>query len=242
MSIEPIEIVNSIFSLLAVIVFALVGLIIILRYFQYKNKTLLLMGIAWAMMGLPWVPSSVALIVYLSTNQFLPLWLYLILGYPLIPIYLILFSTVLTQIKYKERQKQVFLVFLLFGIIFEILFITFLIIDPLILAEPTSSPVDIDFGGFMMGYLVIALLISVIMGILIAKESLKSDDPDVKLKGKFILLAFIIFLIAAALDALLPITFIALPIVRILLISTAILFYIGLFTPEWLKKRILKEK
>ena len=94
----------------------------------------------------------------------------------------------------------------------------------------------------MMGYLVIALLISVTMGILIAKESIKSDDPDVKLKGKFILLAFIIFLIAAALDALLPITFIALPIVRILLISTAILFYIGLFTPEWLKKRILKER
>ena len=83
MVLELIEIINSIFSILAVTVFAAVGLIIIVRYFEYKNKTLLIMGIAWSLMGVPWLPSSVALIFNLLTNQFLPLWLYLILGYPL---------------------------------------------------------------------------------------------------------------------------------------------------------------
>jgi len=49
-------------------------------------------------------------------------------------------------------------------------------------------------------------------------------------------------LIGAALDALLPITFIALPIVRILLITSAIIFYFDFFLPSWMKRVFMKEK
>ncbi len=242
MTLELIEIINSFFSLLSVTVFAIVGIIIIIRYFEYMNKNLLYMGAAWAIMGLPWLPSAVAFIVYLASSQFLPLWLYLILGYPLVPVQIILFSIVLTEAKYKEKQRLIVLFLTLFGAVFEIFFFTFLFVNPLFLAEPTLSPVDIDFGGIMIGCLVTFLILNVSMGILIGRESLKSEIPEVRLKGKFILSAFIIVLFGAGIDAILPITFIALPVVRILLILTAILFYFGFITPDWLKKRLLDKK
>jgi len=66
------------------------------------------------------------------------------------------------------------------------------------------------------------------------------------LKGKFIILAMLFFAIGTGLDGLKPILFpdyigLVLVINRLILISSAITFYIGFTLPNWVKKLFLKE-
>ena len=77
------------------------------------------------------------------------------------------------------------------------------------------------------------------MGVLIAINSIKSDTPEIKLRGKFLLAAFISWSFGAIADATIPLTVITLPIIRIILITSAIEFYIGFVLPDWIKKRLL---
>ena len=77
------------------------------------------------------------------------------------------------------------------------------------------------------------------VGILIAINSIKSDTPEIKLRGKFLMAAFISWTFGAIADATLPLNFVTLPIIRIILITSAIEFYIGFVLPDWVKKRLL---
>ena len=79
-----------------------------------------------------------------------------------------------------------------------------------------------------------------IPGILIARESLKSEDREIKLKGRFLLIAFISWTIGALMDAALDPNIITLTIARLILISSAIEFYCGFLLPERIKKIFLK--
>ena len=79
-----------------------------------------------------------------------------------------------------------------------------------------------------------------IPGILIARESLKSDDKEIKLKGRFLLAAFISWTIGAIMDAALQPNIITLTIARLILISSALEFYTGFLLPEKVKKIFLK--
>jgi hypothetical protein len=81
-------------------------------------------------------------------------------------------------------------------------------------------------------------------GLKFAQNSLKSEDRDVKLKGKLLRAAFITFTIAALLDALLGMIFadpadpfLALMVVitRVLLIISALEFYGGFILPKWMR-------
>jgi hypothetical protein len=72
-----------------------------------------------------------------------------------------------------------------------------------------------------------------ISGILIARQSIRSEKPEIKLKGKFLLIAFILFVIGAFADAVLLLTVITLPIIRIILISSSVLFYFGFILPKF---------
>ena len=84
------------------------------------------------------------------------------------------------------------------------------------------------------------ILSTLVLGILIALNSIKAEEPEIKLRGKFLLIAFISWTVGAIFDASVPLTFVTLPIVRILLISSAIEFYIGFVLPDWIKTRFLK--
>ncbi|MHA1467605.1 MAG: hypothetical protein ACTSP6_05940, partial [Promethearchaeota archaeon] len=63
--------------------------------------------------------------------------------------------------------------------------------------------------------------------------------PEIKLRGKFLMAAFISWTFGAIADAIIPLTVITLPIIRIILITSAIEFYIGFVLPDWIKKRLL---
>jgi len=84
------------------------------------------------------------------------------------------------------------------------------------------------------------ILIFIITGIHFSLASLKSKNLEVKLKGKFLLLAFISFTIGASIEVLVHLNSFTVIITRSILISNAIEFYLGFIMPEWMKKSLLK--
>jgi len=240
MVLELVDLLNGIFSLIFVVISTLVGLITAAKYFKTKNRILLLVGVSWILIVCPWWPSATSAFIALATGEGLELRMYLLLGNLFVPLFLILFIGAFTEIYFHEKQKIFLLIFAIIGIIVEIYLIYFVIVDPKVLGE-LHGIVDIEFKGFWRYYLIFDILIVLIIGIAIAVNSLKSEDKVIKLRGKFLLAAFISWTLGAIFDASVELDLITLPLIRILLISSAIEFYIGFVMPDLVKNRFIRE-
>jgi hypothetical protein len=79
-----------------------------------------------------------------------------------------------------------------------------------------------------------------IIGFVFVKESLKSDKPEIRLKGKLLFLAFLSFIIGTTTEIInLPLIIIV--IGRVILIFSAFAYYCGFMLPRWIKELLLKE-
>ena len=87
MAITDVEFVNGLFSLVYVIIAAIVGLVIASRYFKYKQRVLLLMGLNFIFIGCPWWPSSLSFLLALITGKGLTFETYVIIGNATVPIF-----------------------------------------------------------------------------------------------------------------------------------------------------------
>jgi hypothetical protein len=81
-----------------------------------------------------------------------------------------------------------------------------------------------------------------ITGTLFGRKSLRSDNPEIKLKGKLLIIAFWSFFIGAIFEIISHISIIILIVGRIILISSAIEFYSGFLLPNWMKKLLLSKE
>jgi len=93
-----------------------------------------------------------------------------------------------------------------------------------------------------------------VTGITFARKSIKSENKEVRLKGKLLQFAFVAFTIAALLEKTIrsillgivftdptnPVLSIALVVDRLLLILSAIAFLGGFLLPNWMKKILTK--
>lgn len=241
MAFNPLDIINGIFSFIFVIISLVVGFLILLRYFRYKEKIYFLVGATWILISEPWWPSSLSFLISLSNGVGLSPSLYFLIGNVLVPLAIALWLLAFTDFLFTEQRKLILLVFSVIGVIFEIIFFTFLFINPDLIGN-LNPPVDVSYNFFIMIFLLIFILIVVISGFLFARLSLKSKDPEVKLKGKLLVIAYIAFFVGALLDSSIRLNELGLIIVRLILIASAILWYGGFLLPKWMKKLFLKLK
>jgi hypothetical protein len=117
--------------------------------------------------------------------------------------------------------------------IFEVLIIYYLIFDVNQLAV-MLNPVNIDLKMLLSIYLLLNLGIFIITGFLFAYLSLRTENKITKLKGKFLLLAFVLYLFGAFLEIILD-----LPLDRLILVGSGLMFYIGFVMPKAIKNRFL---
>mgnify|MGYP006279545135 CR=1 FL=1 len=239
------DILNGTFSIIFVSISTIVGLLIITRYLKEKDITVLYMGLAIIFIACPWWPSSVSFIVGVATGGTgLPEPIYILLGNSTVPIFHLLFTASLFELKFKKYKKYALVIIIAIDIVFEIaLFL--LVWDPVLrhtqLGQLQSpSIVDIDFEGMLQIYLTLTIIYIVVLGILIARETMILLDPEIKLKGKFLFVSFICFGIGAFIDGMLPLDPAIIAISRTSLILAAIFFYFGFILPQWLKDRLLK--
>ncbi|MBY8989650.1 MAG: hypothetical protein KGD58_02765 [Candidatus Lokiarchaeota archaeon] len=241
MALSFLDTLNGVFSLIFVAISLFVGFIILTRYFKYKERVYFLVGATWVLIASPWWPSSLSFLVALSNGTGITEEAYFLIGNIFVPLAVVLWLLAFTEFLYTEKRKLILIIFTIIGLIFEVLFLTILFLNPDFIGE-LNPPVDVNYKSFIMIFLIVFLLIVVVTGFLFANLSLKSKDPEVKLKGKLLVIAYITFSVGALLDSSIPLNEILIIITRLILILSALCWYGGFLLPKWLKKFLLKKK
>ncbi|TFF99257.1 MAG: hypothetical protein EU542_09210 [Promethearchaeota archaeon] len=240
MTLTILDIVNGSFGLLFVVISVLLGLVIISKYFETKNSNFLLVGLTWILLASGWYGTTVSFLIALSTGgEGISYELIMLLNFIPLPFALITWMIAFTNFLYKDYQKIVVILCLIIVVVFHIVFLYYLFTDPIVVGEKIS-PVDTKANNPIFGvFLIILVAILFISGIKFSLETMKFEDPEMKLKGKLLLIAFPSFCIGAFLDATMPTTALTLIIFRLILISSAVEFYSAFILPGWIKKIFL---
>jgi len=234
MALDPIVIINGVSSLIFVIICILVGIFIIGNYFQHKNINLIYVGLAWIGLSEPWWSSSFSFLVALFNDSGLSNEIYLFIGNAFLPIFVLLWLVAMGNLLDWKWKKYISSIYSIGAILFEIIFIYFLFTNYTIIGKKVG-PVDVDFGLITILFLFVNLVLFFGSGIWFAVNSLKSDQERLKLKGKFLLSAFIIFVAGTTWDIIATNIF-----TRLLLVISAVIFYIGYILPPKIENFFIK--
>ncbi|TXT58427.1 MAG: conserved membrane protein of unknown function [Promethearchaeota archaeon] len=244
MSLSPLDILNGTLGVSFCTLSIALGLSLLIKYFQNKNKNFILTGLTLIFMTSGWFGTSLSFVVAIFfQNDGLPLVAIMLLNFLPLPISLIswvIFFTDIILLKY--RGKLIIGTTIAFTAFFYIAFLTMLFIDVSLVSEKIS-PVDTKGNSwFLNSFIFIYVAILIITGVKFAWETMKFEDPEMKIKGKILMGAFPLFAIGGILDSSLPSNEITLIIFRGILITSVILFYFGFFLPNWLKNQLIEKK
>ena len=241
MVLEIHEIISAYISLGLIISFILIGSTISSKYFIHKNRTLLFMGLFWICLSQAWWSSFINVFLILTNinDQGLTPELYFLFTFTLIPLTGFFYIAAMTDLIINKYQKHLLILEVVFTLGFEIFCIYNLFINPSIIITK-SSPTLIVYSTILILSILSLSSVILIFGFLLSIEALKADEKEMKLKGKILLIAFILFLIGGIMDTIEFTTFLDF-LDRIILIMSAILFYIGFILPDWIKRFLIKK-
>ncbi|MFX1453125.1 MAG: hypothetical protein ACFFCM_19985, partial [Promethearchaeota archaeon] len=228
---SELDILHGCFSTLLVVVSLIVGLRLLLKYFNNRRKEYITIGFSWMFIASPWFGNSISFLLYISINTRLELVPYLFLENFFIPIALVCWIYSFCKLEHPILVKKGTFIFLLICVLYEIYLITALIINPQSIGT-LEGMFDSSHTVIPNVFRIFGILIVLITGLLLSSTLRKSEDMTVKWKGRFLLMGIISFTIGAFLDAVLIFTPLELVIVRLLLISSSIEFYLGFFLPQ----------
>ncbi|MFW9881621.1 MAG: hypothetical protein ACFFG0_51805, partial [Candidatus Thorarchaeota archaeon] len=149
MSLDPLDTLNGVFSLVFASISLLVGLIIISRYFKYKERVYFLVGATWVLIASPWWPSCISFLVALSNGVGITPEFYFLIGNIPVPLAVALWLLAFTEFLYSENRKLILFIFTVIGLIFETLFLVFLFLNSDFIGE-LNGPVDVNYKSFIM--------------------------------------------------------------------------------------------
>ena len=221
----------GILTIIYMIVAALIGILLLRKYFQTHQKEHFALGLTYILLSSGWWGSGTAYLSILIFNLNILDELYLFLGYVFFPFSLITWAYAMSKILYEKQGKKIVAIFALITLTYTIATIMCLILDPLLFAKRTgfftTQPTDVfAITGFLI------LLPPLIIAAHFIYRSLKVDKASTKIRGVFLLLAFTCFTIATITDSLLIIDPAGIIIVRVILVLSALLFYWSFFLPK----------
>jgi len=228
-------VISAVFALIFVSISIIVGLLLILKYFKSKDKTLLYVGVTWIIIVEAWMPSAVNLIYMLITKISLSYEIRAIIGNVFIPFGLILWTLVFSELVFKNYRKLLLIIFSILCIVFEVILFYAILTDISLIIVIPSHDLNMNYKPIWMIFQIIFSVITLVTGLSFSWKSIKHDNPEIKLRGKILFVAFVSFLIGAILGI------VDFPVPgNIVMITSSIEFYIGYILPDWVKKRFLK--
>jgi len=174
-----VEILTGTFNLIFVIISFIVGLKILLKYFEFEKRYYVYVGITWIGISTPWMHGAIAFLL-LFANIILAEEIRFIIGYVFIPIITVLWLITFTDFMYQEKKKVIVGIYTIIGLICEILFFYFLFTDRVNMIgyfERTFSAVYRPFVRFTLLFFLITALITFLI---FANSSRKSEDPELQ--------------------------------------------------------------
>ena len=241
MELTPLEIFYGSFTLLSVVISTILGILFALKYKKYRKVDYLAVGITWFLLASPYWSDALQFIsvmvigIQISTNLY-----YFLANAFIAPMY-ITWIFALTNILFVKRKKIFRIIFSIIAVVVETLFLIAFFINPNFIGEQKSAFV-VEWTIWVQIYLLFSIILFLITGFLFARASLKSENPELKLKGKFLILAFITFTIGTIIDVVgaeSP-TEITIFLARTFVIISSISFFIGYTLPKFIKDRFIK--
>ncbi|MBD3214913.1 MAG: hypothetical protein GF311_20035 [Candidatus Lokiarchaeota archaeon] len=226
------------FSLIFVIISILIGLRLISKYFQFEQKNFISIGLTWIFLSSSWWWSGFNFIANLF-NHSLSDTSYLILANGFIAPALVTWLYSFTSLAYDQRKQKILVLSLVIAIPYELILLILVFVQPSLIGREVSENV-IARTPLTLSIAIIAIIIALITGLIFSKNAMKSQDKEIKWKGRFLLLAFVLFTIGAGLDSVSWTSLFMIIFIRLILIMSSITYYIAFFLPDRIKKVLIK--
>jgi len=233
---STLELINGSFAIVIFLFFLYIGLSIIIKYFKIKEKRVLFTGIAIIFMSFPWLAMSSSFLSALITKNPLSFEIYFIIGYG-ISFGMLFWLLTFTTLVYQNQRKVIISLYLVYIVFSTILFYIFLIDQPNLIGD-LSSAIFVELGSYLKLRTLVKLIILILTGVLIYLETKDVPDEDVKIKGRFILIGVILFVLGGILFTFTNITIFPL----IFFIPSLFGIYGGFLLPDWMKKLFIQKK
>jgi uncharacterized membrane protein YgdD (TMEM256/DUF423 family) len=212
------------------------AVILLAKYFSTKDKRVLYFSLFMTFGTFSFIAISINFINILLTGESIGLFLYLLIAFGIAPLSLVFWMILITELIYKDKRKIILGIFLIYWIAFRIAFfyIFFTDID--------SLATNIWVGGLQVGIflrvvMITQLILILVTSILFFRESHKSENKEVRLKGTLFLLGILVLV-----GSMLIFSITGNSIFVLIFMIPAILFFYGsLAMPEWVKKNLIKE-
>jgi hypothetical protein len=237
----PLEIFQGSFTLAFVIISTILGLFITLKFIKYKKLEFLAVGFTWILLASPYWSDAVQFILIIMFNIELNSSLYYFLANAFIAPIHITWIYALTNLLFKKQKENLLIFFGIEAALFEIVFLTIFFLDPDLIGDQKSAFV-VEWAIWIQIYLLISIGLFLVTGFLFARASLKSENPELKLKGRFLVIAFVTFTFGTIIDVIgaeSP-TQVTIFLARTFIIISAICFYIGYTLPKFIKELFIK--
>jgi len=229
------EIMNGIAMILIVILYWYIAVKLFLKYNSQKDKNLLYLSLIFIFQSLTWLAPTTLFLSILLTGTLISFELYLLIGHAL-PLAVFFWLIIITELMFKDKQKLILSIIGIYYAFMVIIFFYLFFTDISLLGELRG------FLGFQQGpFLIVrnlsSMIITIISVILFYRESHKSSDPQIRLRGTLFLIAIVFVFLGAFLHIITGLAVLALTFFLLASLS----YYTALLTPEWMKKRLIKE-
>ncbi|MFX1309478.1 MAG: hypothetical protein ACFE8C_07245 [Promethearchaeota archaeon] len=234
------DIINGLLTIIFVSIAITLGFILISKYFKHKQRALFFMGATMIMLTSVWFTHSLAFILVLTTGVGLSPFMFFLFSFTLTPLALILWLMVFTDLVCKKKQKLIISIYVIYGVIFEVILIIFLFTNTLLVGE-LEGPLEAHMSPFILLHLLIILSTSFITGTLFCIQARRSEKSKIRLKGNLYWFGNTIFVIASILDSFSS-NLLVLLIARLMLIISALATFWAFTLPNYIKKIFIREQ
>jgi len=145
-----------------------------------------------------------------------------------------------TTLTYEKWTKKVFSLSLVISIPYEIILLILIFIQPSYVGKELTANV-ISRTTLTLSVAIIAILIALVTGLIFSRNAMKSQDKEIKWKGRFLVIAFVFFTVGAGLDSVSWTNLFMIILIRLILIISAITYYLAFFLPIPIANMLIKE-
>lgn len=231
------EMTTGIIIMIVMILELLLAVMLLVKYVSTKDRRIIYFALFMTFGAFSFIAITLNFVTILVTGNSIDLLLYLLLAFGFAPLSLIFWMILITELMYQDKRKIILGLFLIYWIAFRIAFFYILFTDM------DSLVTNYWIGGLQVGIflrvtMATQLIVILVTSILFFRESHKSENKEVRLKGTLFLLGILI-LVGSMLMFSITLNSI---FVLIFMIPTILLFWGSLAMPEWVKKNLIKER
>lgn len=237
-----IEYLQGISAIIFIIVAIGLGMIFLLKYPKHKEPNLILIGIAWMGLATAYLSTVVKFLLKVTLDFDLPDQVHFIINNAFLPGALFLWLYAITDLLETKKPIKYTILGLtaILGILFEIIFFVLLYTNSSLIGT-FKFDLTVDWQDYIEIYFLILGVVLIFSAFFFSIKSILSKDKNVALKGKLVLLGFVIYTISVVLNAFFASIALAIIFERSFLILSSILLYMGFLLPNWVQNIFLKK-